>query len=71
MSALAAALAQVLPPPPPPVFASAELDHTHASVIRRFKSVRGDTQVRVQWRVYLEHGEVAGPMWVALSHRDA
>lgn len=47
------------------------LDRTHASVIRRFKSIRGDAQVRDQWRACLERGEVAGPMWAALSHRDA
>ena len=47
------------------------LDRTHASVIRRFKSARGDAKVRDLWRECLERGEVAGPMWAALSHRDA
>ena len=47
------------------------LDRTRASVIRRFKSARGDAKVRDLWRECLERGEGAGPMWAALSHRDA
>jgi hypothetical protein len=37
----------------------------------RFNRLGGDADVRALWKWHLERGEVAGPMWAALTHKAA
>ena len=39
--------------------------------VARFNRLKRDAEVLAQWRAHLERGEVAGPMWAALSHKLA
>ena len=39
--------------------------------VARFKQLHNDAAVLAQWKSCLERGEVAGPMWAALSHKLA
>jgi hypothetical protein len=46
------------------------LDRKYQPACHKFASVRGDAAVRALWQECLARGEVAGPMWAALTHRD-
>jgi hypothetical protein len=39
--------------------------------VARFNRLRGDSDVLSLWKWHLERGEVAGPMWAALTHKAA
>lgn len=39
--------------------------------VARFNRLRGDADVLSLWKLHLERGEVAGPMWAALTHKAA
>jgi hypothetical protein len=39
--------------------------------LARFSRLRTDADVLTQWKWHLERGEVAGPMWAALTHKVA
>ncbi len=39
--------------------------------VTRFNRLKNDAEVLAQWKSCLERGEVAGPMWAALSHKLA
>lgn len=45
------------------------LDRKFDLHLKRFEKVRTDAAVRALWREHLDRGEVAGPMWAALTHR--
>lgn len=47
------------------------LERKYALVIRRFDQARSDAEVLALWKAALERGDVAGPMWAALSHKFA
>jgi len=53
-------------------FSEALHDHFErefASAVRRFKEAKDDAGVRALWAACLERGEVAGPLWAALTHK--
>lgn len=45
------------------------LDRKYAGHIARFERMHDDDAVRALWREHFAHGEVAGPMWAALTHK--
>lgn len=47
------------------------LERRHAMAIKRFNAARSDEAVLALWRESVARGEVAGPMWAALTHRQA
>lgn len=47
------------------------LDRKYAGHIARFERMHGDEEVRALWREHFTRGEVAGPMWAALTHKAA
>ncbi len=47
------------------------LDRKFARYLSVFEQARDDAAVAELWRTHLERGEVAGPMWAALTHRAA
>jgi hypothetical protein len=47
------------------------LERRHAASIRRFDAARSDGQLRALWQERLAQGEVAGPLWAALTHPAA
>jgi len=46
-----------------------QLDRKFDLHLKRFDKVRTDEAVRALWRAHLDRGEVAGPMWAALTHK--
>jgi hypothetical protein len=47
------------------------LERKYAGHVARFERVATDAEVRALWKEHFEHGEVAGPMWAALTHKAA
>lgn len=47
------------------------LDRKFALHIDRFARAKSDAEVLALWKQYLERGEVAGPLWAAMTHRSA
>lgn len=47
------------------------LERRHATAIRSFDAAKTDGAVHTLWKARLAAGDVAGPMWAALSHRAA
>ncbi len=45
------------------------LDRKYDLYLRRFDKARTEDEVRALWKQNLEHGEVAGAMWAALTHK--
>lgn len=47
------------------------LERKYVLHIRRFDQAKTDAEVLALWREHLERGEVAGPVWAALTHKAA
>lgn len=47
------------------------LERKYAGHVARFERVATDAEVRALWQEHFAHGEVAGPMWAALTHKAA
>ncbi len=47
------------------------LERKYAGHIARFERLKDDLEVRALWQEHFAHGEVAGPMWAALTHKAA
>ncbi len=47
------------------------LERKYAGHVARFERTAVDAEVLTLWKTHFEHGEVAGPMWAALTHRAA
>lgn len=47
------------------------LEKKHARWVKAFEQAKSDEAVRALWQEHLERGEVAGPMWAALTHKAA
>jgi len=45
------------------------LERKFSMDLARFGRLRSDAEVLTQWQWHLERGEVAGPMWAALTHK--
>jgi hypothetical protein len=45
------------------------LEHKFAADVARFEAAGSDAEVLALWRRALERGEIAGPMWAAMTHR--
>ena len=48
-----------------------KLERKYARWVKIFHQARSDEAVRKVWQQHLERGEVAGPMWAALTHKVA
>ena len=47
------------------------LDRKYQGDLARFERAGSDAEVRALWTEHYEQGEVAGPMWAALTHKAA
>ena len=47
------------------------LDRKYAMHLRRFERAKSDAEVRAMWKEHYAAGEVAGPLWAALTHKAA
>jgi len=47
------------------------LERKYERWVRIFEQAKTDEAVRTLWQAHLERGEVAGPMWAALTHKAA
>lgn len=47
------------------------LERKYAGWVARFERLKTDAEVLALWKEQFESGEVAGPMWAALTHRAA
>ncbi len=47
------------------------LERKYAGHVARFERVPTDAEVLTLWKEHFAHGEVAGPMWAALTHKAA
>lgn len=45
------------------------LERKFARFVNTFNRLKSDAEVRACWQAHLERGEVAGPMWAALTHK--
>lgn len=46
-------------------------ERKYAGYVARFERMKGAEEVLAFWKAHFENGEVAGPMWAALTHRTA
>lgn len=47
------------------------LEKKYVRWVKAFEQAKSDEAVRTLWQEHLERGEVAGPMWAALTHKAA
>ncbi|MBI3140602.1 MAG: DUF2325 domain-containing protein [Rhodocyclales bacterium] len=47
------------------------LERKYAGHVARFNRAGTDAEVLALWREHLAHGEVAGPLWAAMTHKAA
>lgn len=47
------------------------LEKKYVRWVKAFDQAKSDAAVRTLWQEHLERGEVAGPMWAALTHKAA
>jgi hypothetical protein len=47
------------------------LERKYVRWVRIFEQAKTDEAIRTLWQAHLERGEVAGPMWAALTHKAA
>ena len=47
------------------------LDKHYANALKRFSSARNEAAILERWHDCLARGEVAGPLWAAVSHKHA
>lgn len=47
------------------------LDRKYAAALHRFDSARSADELATLWQAHYRRGEIAGPLWAAVSHRHA